>query len=311
MQLNDTLIQEAADGPQATSKRTLPFDIWVIIIDIMTSEDDVRRHVVPLTQVCKDMNYVAEQVLYRHVSVGPDLFQLHSFFRVVCERDHRAAAVRTLRVRLPEVASTSFRRSRRQKVSGYAMSAALPSRASVDESEVGNLLDTIVQAFGRLVNLIELDLDDNELFPLICASSAFQLTELTTSSAALLKGMSTSRSREGHLPERSPKVLSTLITIQKLALNLFNPCIKLSDLHVLPITHLFLDRVRFVSTTLDLTHSLHALPNLVSLRVMWSAHHEHKSIVSLWPTRILGMTPLPRLRRLELCERRVPQAFVR
>ncbi|RPD73762.1 hypothetical protein L226DRAFT_613892 [Lentinus tigrinus ALCF2SS1-7] len=266
------------------------------------------RDLVSLTQVCKDLCYFAEEALYHRVSVGPRLSQLRSFLDAVCASDHRAAAVRTLRMRVPGVVFSPARSTVLQKLSGHATSTAARSHYSVGASEAGGLQDMIAQAFGRLVNLKELDFDDLQTFPAVCASSVLQLTELKTTGDALSKAISDLRSPSSADSELSP---SALVSVERLTVDLFNPWLQLSELRFLHITHLFLDRARFLSPT-DLQNSLPLLPNLISLRVMWSASQApdgRDGVTTLWPTRILGAGPLPRLRRLELCERRTQRVL--
>ncbi|RPD53995.1 hypothetical protein L227DRAFT_374314 [Lentinus tigrinus ALCF2SS1-6] len=299
-----------SDGAPPLSELVLPLDIWLIIIDILASHAPNLRDLVSLTQVCKDLCYFAEEALYHRVSVGPRLSQLRSFLDAVCASDHRAAAVRALRMRVPGVVFGPARSTVLQKLSGHATSTAARDHYSVGASEAGGLQDMIAQAFGRLVNLKELDFDDLQTFPAVCASSVLQLTELKTTGDALSKAISDLRSPSSADSELSP---SALVSVERLTVDLFNPWLQLSELRFLHITHLFLDRARFLSPT-DLQNSLPLLPNLISLRVMWSASQApdgRDGVTTLWPTRILGAGPLPRLRRLELCERRTQRVLVR
>ncbi|RPD52799.1 hypothetical protein L227DRAFT_617502 [Lentinus tigrinus ALCF2SS1-6] len=283
----------------------LPLEIWLAIIDILASQDGSQRHLVPLTLVCKDLNHVAEDALYRRVSVGPRLHKLHAFLRSVCESDRRAAAVRALWMQVPGVALDSVRSAGEHKLPGNSTYTPAGFHYAVDASRMDHLADMIVQTFGRLRNLKELTYNDLQTLPEVFTSSSFHLTDFKTTGDALSKATSQLYSHTLNDPEDSP---SPLVSVEKLTVDLFNPSIHLPDLRLLSVTHLFLDRCFFLSLP-DLRDSLASLPNLISLRITWSAVPTRYGVSALWPTHILRGVSVPQLRRLELCEGKTQRAF--
>lgn len=315
-QVKRSHVADASDN-SAPFNLVLPLDIWIIVIDILFSQVTDRRHLVPLTQVCRDIGHIAEEAIYHHVSVGPNESELRSFLQAVCKNDHRAAAVRTLRIRVPDVAFTTT--TTPSSISQSTVLPILPGHTTsppatqlLDSREAGSLRQSIAQAFERLVNLTVLDFNDLQVLPVVCASSAFRLVELKTSGKALSLAISRLQSRMSADPEGFHESPSALISVEKLTVDMHTG-LQLSDLRLFSITHLNIDRARFLPLA-EWHSSLPALPNLLSLRVMWSVHsgiNMTRSDLVLWPTRILGYEPMRRLRRLELCECRIPFNLVR
>ena len=170
-----------------------------------------------------------------------------------------------------------------------------------------HLSDMIVRVFGRLVHLKELTYNDLPTIPEVLTCSSFELKELKTTGDGLSKAFQ-------HLHSQTIadnyRTMSPLASVEMLSVDLFNPSLHLSDLRLLSVTHLFLDRCFFESLP-DLRHGLPSLPNLLSLRITWSAVHAHYGVAALWPTHILGDVPAPHLRRLEVCEWKTQRPSVR
>ncbi|KAI0692364.1 hypothetical protein C8T65DRAFT_77297 [Cerioporus squamosus] len=184
---------EVATGDNPACSLRIPLEIWIAIAEIMGSNDVGWRYLVPLAQVCKELRYAAEEALYCRVSVGPHVRQLLSFLHAVCESERRAAAVRALRIRVPMVVFSSVRRTVLQKLGRHSSrysAAASQAHYSVGAREAGNLSGILAQAFGRLVNLKELDfidLSDIHVLPMLFRNASFQLTELRATGNALSK----------------------------------------------------------------------------------------------------------------------------
>ncbi|RDX41500.1 hypothetical protein OH76DRAFT_214902 [Lentinus brumalis] len=315
---HESELEAAADNSPSFTVR-LPLEIWLLIADLMASDEIGRRCLVPLTQVCKDFRYVAEEALYCRVSVGPHILQLRSFLQAVCGSERRAAAVRALQIRVPSVVFSSVRPTVLQKLSGHSSTyAAAASRAhySVDARQMGNLAGVLEEAFGLLVNLKELDfIDYNDLqaFPVVFTSAAFRLTELKTTGNALSKATACVHARTCFRPSHPPQSLSPspLASVTRLTVDVSNGCLHLpvSDLQLHSVTHLFLDRALFGAIP-DLRRTLAALPNLSSLKIVWAGFQGYNHAAStLWPTHLLGDEPVRRLRRLELSEWRTQRPY--
>ena len=272
-----------------------------------------RGALLPLTRVCRALSYVAEELLYRRVSVGPHFSQLRTFLRAVYASERRTAAVHVLRIQTPAVIRDSIRLTLLQKLAGYPMYLPPQSDYNINPRQMCKLSKLVTQAFKRMVNLQQLDSNDLERFPEIFARSTFHLTELRTTGEALSRVTSQSsiRPREcGTDPDGYCPCPFSLVSIEKLEVDLFDPSMHLTCIRLLSVTHLFLDRCLFVALP-DLRRSLPGLPNLLSLRIRWFLLYANRDISTLWPTHIVGDRPLPRLRRLQICEWGTYYAFVR
>ncbi|KAI0692365.1 hypothetical protein C8T65DRAFT_77309 [Cerioporus squamosus] len=113
-------------------------------------------------------------------------------------------------------------------------------------------------------------------------------------------------------PKRHQQSPSSLATVEKLTVEVSNASLYLamSDLQLLSVTHLCLDRALFVALP-DLRRSVDALPNLLSLSIIWCGFqgYNHYDPSRLWPTHVLGDKPVCRLRRLELSEWRTQRPY--
>ena len=272
-----------------------------------------RRGLLPLTRVCRALSCVSEELLYRRVSVGPHFSELRTFLRAVCASERRAAAVRVLRIQIPEVIRDSMRLTLLQKLAGYSMSPPPLSDYNINPRQMCKLSKLVTQAFRQMVNLQQLNFNDLQRFPEIFTRTTFHLAELRTTGDALSRVTSQSSIRPhecGTDPDGYCLCPFSLISIEKLEADLFDPSMHLTCIRLLSVTHLFLDRCLFVSLP-DLRRSLPGLPNLLSLRIRWSVLYANRDISTLWPTHIIGYGPVPRLRRLQICEWGTYYAFVR
>ncbi len=281
--------------------------------------------VVSVTQVNRALNIQGEAILYRQVSIGPDIARLKSFLLSVSSASEhsswRASLVKSLRMDIPWMvwyldppAQTRGRWARLTR--RIVPPVETPER--VVNALPQSLEDIMIHVFSLLVNLQELDFYNLERYRDVLRHAHFSLRELKTQAGVLIPlppppSPPWLDAQNETVQWASDDAMTTpLQSLSTLSLDMHWIYPEVACLSFYPIRHLTLDNIpeQFYPY---IQPSLPQLPMLISLRLVMHSHHPSQG----WPTDVLlpprslavtfpkgrvARSPLPSLNRLEVCE---------
>lgn len=300
----------------------LPLELWRMVFEFLLDDaehDPTATHgLAAAAAVCRGLQHEAEAALYRRVSIGPSIHQIRTFTQTVSENVQHAAAVKSLRIEIPDldIPLHLFPENR------FRLCTPLPrcpGARRISPITPDYLHDPLCELFQKTVNLAELDFVALDDFPYTLHGATSQLHALRTTHAGLeLLHMEENRvipTSQGQPRRDRYTPLLALDALRALTLNMRGVEYRVQDLqvsfHQYRVTHLALDLAPNRSVARDLLPLL--CDTLVSFKMVlapltgelspfqrWSLRF--RSDVHLWPTQILDDTVLPVLRHLEICE---------
>ena len=296
----------------------LPLELWWIVFESLLGDVEhdpaATRGLAAAAAVCRGFQRGAKAALYRRVSIGPNIRQVHTFAQTVIRNAQHAAAVKFLRIEIPDLDAPL--RPLFESISRLCTPLPrCPGAQRVSPDTPDCLRDLLCELLQKTVNLVELDFVALDDFPYALHGATFQLHTLRTTHA----GLELLHNEENRVTPISHGQLHAppppLDTLQVLTLNMRGVEYRAQALqvsfHRYHITHLALDFAPTRSVARDLLPLL--CDTLVSFKMVLARLTSElsppqrlalgfRTDAHLWPTQILGDTVLPGLRYLELCE---------